>query len=174
MGEQNTLIAVYMRHDEADAAVKSLANAGLNVKNISVVGKGYHTEEKVTGVYSIGDRVQMWGARGAMWGGLWGLLLGGLFVVVPVVGHMVVLGYITSAVVGGIEGAVLVGGLSAIGAALASLGISDDQIIGYETALKADSFLVMVHGTADDIELARSTLSGSDPSRLDVYDGKSA
>ena len=173
MKAPNTIIAVYMRHEEADTAVKALAEAGIDVKNISVVGKGYHTEEKVTGVYSMGDRIQLWGAQGAMWGGLWGLLLGGLFMVVPVFGHMVVLGYIASAVVAGIEGAVLVGGLSAIGAALASIGIPDDKIVGYETALKADSFLVMAHGSAAEVDLARSVLKDSDPSRLDIYDGVS-
>ena len=173
MKEPNTIIAVYMLHEEADTAVKALAKAGIDVKNISIVGKGYHTEEKVTGVYSMGDRIQLWGAQGAMWGGLWGLLLGGLFMVVPVFGHMVVLGYIASAVVAGIEGAVLVGGLSAIGAALASIGIPDDKIVGYETALKADSFLVMAHGSAAEVDLARSVLKASDPSRLDIYDGVS-
>jgi hypothetical protein len=174
MKEPNTVIAVYTRHEDADSAVKALAKAGLDIKNISVVGKGYHTEETVTGVYSMGDRVKLWGAQGAMWGGLWGLLLGGLFMVVPVIGHMVVLGYISSAVVAGIEGAVLVGGLSAIGAALASVGIPDDKVIAYESALKADSFLVMAHGSAAEVDLARSVLKDTDPSRLDIYDGVSA
>jgi hypothetical protein len=43
------------------------------MKNLSVVGKGYHTEEKVIGFYNVGDRVKFWGSRGAFWGGLWGL-----------------------------------------------------------------------------------------------------
>jgi hypothetical protein len=148
MKEPNTIIAVYTRHEDADSAVKALAKAGLDVKNISVVGKGYHTEEKVTGVYSMGDRVQLWGAQGA--------------------------GYIASAVVAGLEGAVLIGGLSAIGAALASIGIPDDRVVGYESALKADSFLVMAHGSAAEVDLARSVLKDTDPSRLDIYDGVSA
>lgn len=44
----------------------------------------------------------------------------------------------------------------------------------YETSVKADSFLVMAKGTAAEIETARSLLSGSDPSHLDVYDGVAA
>jgi hypothetical protein len=174
MKEPNTIIAVYERHEDADVAVKALAKAGLEVKNISVVGKGYHTEEKVTGIYSMGDRIGMWGARGAMLGGLWGLLFGGLFIVVPTFGPFVVLGYFAAAVVTGLEGAVLLGGLAAIGAGLSSIGVPDDKIISYETALKADSFLVMVHGSAAEIDMARGVLNQSDPSRLDVYDGVSA
>ena len=174
MNEPTITIAVYTRHDEADIAVKALVAAGIEVKNISVVGKGYHTEEKVTGVYSLGDRVQMWGARGAILGGLWGMLLGGFFMVVPVVGPVIVLGYLAPIVVAGLEGAVLLGGLSAIGAALSGLGVADDRIVAYEADVKADSFLVMVSGTAADVDKARNVLKQSDPSRLDVYDGVSA
>jgi uncharacterized membrane protein len=66
------------------------------LKNLSIVGKGYHTEEKVVGFYTAGDRVKFWGKRGAFWGGLWGLFFGGLFLSIPVVGDVVVLGYLAS------------------------------------------------------------------------------
>jgi hypothetical protein len=58
--------------------VKELAAAGFEMKNLSVVGKGYHTEERVVGFYNVGDRVKFWGKRGAFWGGPWGLFFGGL------------------------------------------------------------------------------------------------
>jgi len=54
-------------------AVKTLAAAGFDMRNLSVVGKGYHSEEKVVGFYNIGDRIKFWGSRGAFWGGFWGL-----------------------------------------------------------------------------------------------------
>jgi hypothetical protein len=37
------------------------------MKHLSVVGKGYHTEEKVVGSYKIGNRIKFWGKRGAFW-----------------------------------------------------------------------------------------------------------
>jgi hypothetical protein len=40
---------------------RKLAAAGLEMKNLSVVGKGYHTDEKVVGFYNAGDRIQFWG-----------------------------------------------------------------------------------------------------------------
>ena len=52
---------------------------GFAMKNLSVVGNGYHSEEKVVGFYSTGDRIKFWGSRGAFWGGFWGLFFGGLF-----------------------------------------------------------------------------------------------
>ena len=98
----DSVIAVFDDHTAADAAVKRLSAGGFDMKNLSVVGKGYHTEEKVTGFYNAGDRIKMWGKRGAMWGGLWGLFFGGLFLTIPIVGHVIVLGYIaTAAAIGG-------------------------------------------------------------------------
>ena len=87
----------------------------------------------------MGDRVKFWGTRGAFWGGFWGLLLGGLFMTIPIVGHVVVFGYLAT-VSRRIENAVVVGGLSALGAAPCSLGIPKDSVLAYETAMKADDF----------------------------------
>jgi hypothetical protein len=170
----DTVLAVFPNHEAAEGAVKELAAAGFEMKNLSLVGKGYHTDEKVVGFYNTGDRIKFWGTRGAYWGGLWGLFFGGLFMTIPVVGHVVVLGYLGAMVISAIESAVLVGGLSALGAALYGLGVPKDSVIEYETAVKADSFLVMAHGTADEMARAKSILGGLNPSRLDVHDGTKA
>ena len=154
----NSVIAVFADHNAAEAAVKKLTTAGFEMKNLSVVGKGYHTDEKVVGFYNAGDRIKFWGKRGAFWGGFWGLFLGGLFMTIPVVGHVVVLGYLATIAIAGIENAVVVGGLSALGAALYSIGIPKDSVIQYETAVKSDSFLVMAHGTAEEMARAKIIL----------------
>lgn len=167
----NSVIAVFADHPAAEAAVKKLTAAGFEMKNLSIVGKGYHTDEKVIGFYNAGDRIKFWGTRGAFWGGFWGLFLGGLFMTIPVVGHVIVLGYLASIAVAGIENAVVVGGLSALGAALYSIGVPKDSVIQYETAVKTDNFLVMAHGPAAEIARAKTILSTSNPSRLDVHAG---
>src|SRR6185312_5115993 len=134
---------VFADHPAAEAAVKKLTAAGFEMKNLSVVGKGFHSDEKVIGFYNTGDRVKFWGTRGAFWGGLWGLFLGGLFMTIPVVGRVIGRGYLATIVVAGIENAIVVGGLSALGAALYSIGVPKDSVLPYEAAVKADSFLVM-------------------------------
>jgi len=165
----DTVISVYANHLAAEGAVKKLATAGFDMKSLSVIGKGYHTEEKVIGFYNIGDRITFWGGRGAFWGGLWGLFFGGLFIATPLVGPVIVLGYLATAMVAVLEGAVVVGGLSALGAALYSLGVPRDSVIHYETALKADSFLVLAHGDATQIARARMILDTTQPSQIDVH-----
>ena len=172
--EANSVIAVFADHNAAETAVKKLTAAGFEMKNLSVVGKGYHTDEKVVGFYNVGDRVKFWGTRGAFWGGFWGLFFGGLFMAIPFVGHVVVLGYLAAIAITAIENAVIVGGLSALGAALYSIGIPKDSVIQYETALKADNFLVMAHGTAGEMDRAKAILSTTNPSHLDVHAGVKA
>jgi hypothetical protein len=169
MENTDTVIAVFADHPAAETAIKKLTSAGFDMKNLSVVGKGYHTDEKVVGFYNTGDRIKFWGTRGAFWGGFWGLFLGGLFVTAPVVGQVVVLGYLASIVVAAIENAVVVGGISALVAALYSVGVPKDSVIQYETAIKTDSFLVMAHGPAAEIARAKTILGTVNPSRVDVH-----
>ena len=142
MENPDTIIAVYEAHPGAETAIKELTSAGFTMQQLSVIGKGYHTEENVIGFYNTGDRVKFWGERGAFWGGLWGLFFGGLFLSIPVIGHVVVLGYLASMVISGVETAVVVGGMSAIGAAIYGLGIPKNSVIQYETELKADKVLL--------------------------------
>src|SRR5271170_4499135 len=99
METADAVIAVFADHHAAETAVKKLSAAGFEMKNLSVVGKGYHTEEKVIGFYNIGNRIKFWGGRGAFWGGLWGLFYGGLFLTIPVIGHVVVLGYLAATII---------------------------------------------------------------------------
>jgi len=171
MEQADAVIAVFADHQAAETAIKKLTSAGFDMKNLSVVGKGYHTEEKVVGFYTAGDRVKFWGTRGLFWGGLWGLFFGGLFLTVPVVGHVVVLGYLAAIAIGAVENAAVVGGVSAIGAALYSLGVPKDSVIQYEAAVKADSFLVMAHGPAEEMTRAKAVLGTANPTSLDLHPG---
>jgi hypothetical protein len=171
MAQNDTAVAVFTDHQGAEAGIKKLAEAGFDMKKLTLVGKGYHSEDKIVGFYNLGDRVRFWGKYGAFWGGLWGLLFGGIFVTVSGVGSVVVLGYLAAVVLSAVESAVLVGGLSALGAALYSIGIPKDSVLNYETAVKADGFLVMAHGTAEEMARAKAILGASNPSRLDVHEG---
>ena len=171
MNTIDSVVAVFSDHPAAEAAVKRLTAAGFNMKNLSIVGKGYHTDEKVIGFYSTGDRVKFWGTRGAFWGGFWGLFFGGLFIVIPFVGHVVVLGYLATIAIAGLENAVVVGGLSALGAALYSLGVPKDSVIKYETAIEADGFLVMAHGSAEEMGRAKTIVGETKPSQVDMVSG---
>jgi tetratricopeptide (TPR) repeat protein len=169
MAEYHAVVGIYTTHPEAEAAVKALQRSGFDMQQLSIVGKDYHTEEHVIGYYTTGDRMQVWGKRGACWGGLWGLLVGSGLFVIPGIGPLLVFGPLVGWIIGALEGAVVVGGLSALGAGLYSLGIPTNSIVEYETALKSDHFLVMAHGTGDEVAQATRLLEAAGAAQVAAY-----
>lgn len=158
MKDLHSVIGVYERHADAEDAIRALQRGGFDIQRLSIIGKGYQSEEHAVGFYTTGDRMKTWGGIGAAWGGLWGLLVGGAFFIVPGFGPIAVAGGLASMMVGALEGAVVVGGLSALGAGLVGLGLTKDQAIKYERDLKADRYLLFVHGTEAEVEAARAIL----------------
>lgn len=120
------------------------------MKKLSIIGRDYHTDEQVVGYYNTADRMKAWRETGAFWAGLWGFLFGSAFFWIPGLGQVLVAGPLVSWIVGALEGAIVVGGLSAVGVGLYSLGIPKDSILRYETALKAGKFVLIAHGSAED------------------------
>src|SRR5580658_3012843 len=55
------VVAVYDSHEDAEQAVAKLSAASFDIKQVSIIGKDYHTEEKVVGYYTTGDRMKSWG-----------------------------------------------------------------------------------------------------------------
>jgi uncharacterized membrane protein len=157
--DTNAVVAIYDTHDAAEEAIAELKKSGFDMTKLSVVGKDYHTEEHVVGYYNAGDRMKYWGKFGAFWGGLWGLLVGAAFFWLPGIGPLIVAGPVVAWIVGALEGAVVVGGLSVLGAGLYSIGIPKDSIVKYESAVKADKFLLVVHGTLEETANAKEILS---------------
>jgi hypothetical protein len=168
--KDSAVIAVFESHQRAEDVVKDLQQSGFDMKKLSIIGKGYHSEEQPVGFYTAGDRVRFWGGTGALWGGVWGLLFGAAFFWVPGIGPLAIGGPLVAVLVGALEGAVVVGGLSALGAALYSIGVPKHSIVHYETALKADKFLVIAHGDAAEIERARRIMQRLDATSAEILE----
>jgi uncharacterized membrane protein len=169
MEKSNLVVGIYKSHTDAEDAVKKLERGGFDMKKLSIVGKDYHSEDHVVGYYNTGDRMKAWGKMGAFWGGLWGLLFGAAFFFIPGIGPIVVAGPIVSVLVGALEGAVVVGGLSALGAGLIGIGIPKDSVVKYETALKADKFLLVAHGTKDEVAKAADIIKTTDSEEFAIH-----
>ncbi len=150
---------VFNTHIEAQEAIESLHRSGFDVTKLSLIGKGYHSEEHPVGFYTAGDKIKSWGVTGAFWGGIWGMLLAPAVFFVPGLGLVGMAGPLVAALIGALEGAVVVGGVSAVGAALTQIGATKEEVIRYETALKADKYVLMVQANADDFAKAHTVLS---------------
>jgi len=169
MTRQDAVVAIYDTHAGAEEALKKLQGKGIDMRTLSIIGKDTHTDEHAVGYYNTGDRMKYWGKIGAFWGGFWGLLFGSAFFAIPGIGPVLAAGPVVAWIVGALEGAAVTGGMSAIGAALYSIGIPKDSVVQYETAIKTDKFLVMVHGSASEVETARGVLENTRSLSVNVH-----
>ena len=167
--KENSVIAIYAQHSDAENAINLLKKGNFNIKKLAVIGKGYHTEEQVVGYYTTGDRMKHWGKMGAFWGGLWGLLVGSAYFLIPGIGPVIVAGSAVAWIVGALEGAVVVGGLSALGAGLYSLGVPKASALKYESSVKAGKYLLIAHGTPEEAESARRILANSGAEEINAH-----
>jgi uncharacterized membrane protein len=174
MSANNSVVAIYDTHTRAEEAVKELQRGGIDMRKLSIIGKGNHTDEHVVGYYNTGDRMKYWGKVGAFWGGFWGLLFGSAVFMIPGLGPILAAGPVVAWIVAGLEGAVEVGALGALGAGLYSIGIPKDSVVKYEAALKTDQFLLIVHGTAAEVEEARDIIKTTHPVEFSLHSGAGA
>ena len=158
MKHDQIMSALYDTHVQAEQAVEELQANGYDMKQLSIVGQEYHTEEKVVGYYNMGDRMLSWGGSGAFWGSIWSLLFGSAFFLVPGVGPLLIAGPFVATLVAALEGAVVVGSVGALAGALASIGIPENSVLEYETEIKAGKFLLIAHGTTAEVAQAREIL----------------
>lgn len=149
-----SVVAVFETHSEAESAVKELGQGEFDLTTLSIVGRDMGSEHAVLGLYCLGDRINYWGRMGKFWGGLWGALVGAAFLIIPGIGPVVIAGPVVGWVIAALEGAVVIGGLTTLGASLVTFGISKERALTYESSVKAGKFLLIAHGTPDKVRRA--------------------
>jgi len=174
MNDPKSVVATYNDHAGAEQAVAKLSAASFDITKVSIVGKDYHSEENVVGYHTTGDRMKSWGSLGAFWGGIWGLLFGAGFFLIPGIGPVLVAGPVVAALTVALESAAAVGGLSAVVAGLVSQGVHRESAIKYETNIKADKFVLVAHGSAEGLERARSILADTGAVSLEKHETNAA
>ena len=169
MSDKNSVVAIFDSHDRAEDAIRELQKSGFDMKKLSIIGRDYHTEENVVGYYTTGDRMMYWGKLGAFWGGFWGLLFGSAFFWVPGIGPLLAAGPVVVWIVAALEGAAMTGGLTALGAALYSIGIPKNSVLQYETQIKNGQLLLVAHGSAEEVARAKDLLDQSEANSATVH-----
>jgi uncharacterized membrane protein len=169
MTTTKSVVAIYNTHEQAERAIKELQEAGVDMKSLSIAARDTHTDEHVVGYYNAGDRMKYWGKVGAFWGGFWGLLFGSAAFAIPGIGQILVAGPLVAWIIAGLEGAAVVGGVSAVGAGLVSIGVPKDSVLKYDVALKTDKFVLIVHGTPDEVTKAKDIIKGTEHTSYTVH-----
>lgn len=165
MANKDSFVDVCNTCVEAEYVVGQLRTSGFDATKLSIVGKSQHDDTRVIGCYNTGNGMKHWGEAGTFWNGLWGTPSGSAFFLVPGIGPVLVAGPLVAAIAGALEQTAVVGGLNALGVGLYNLGIPQNSVMTYEAALRQEKFLVIAHGTAEEIAKARNIL-GSTKSRM--------
>jgi len=166
MSYKNSVVALFDQHAQAEAGVRQLQEAHFDMKAVSFVGKHLREEHHAFGFYTTGDRIKFWGGTGAFWGATLGLLFESAFFIFPDIGPLMAAGPVVAWMIAALEGATVVGGLSAIGAALYSIGIPKNNVLHYETSLKNGRYMLVFHGTPDAVARAHAVLADSSETHL--------
>jgi hypothetical protein len=156
----NSTIGVYATSEEALEVVELLKTAGYGDENVSIIGKGVKETKQVHGWIPTGSKAGSFGGWGALWGALTGWLLLG-FVWIPGIGWVAAAGWLVATLAGAGIGAGL--------GALVGLAVPKDEIPIYENELKADRYLVIVHGDVDSVARAHSILASANPIRVNSW-----
>jgi hypothetical protein len=167
---QQSVVGVYHSLDRAEAAVEALHKGGFPIEKVSIVAKDIQDEKRIRGFVTACDVAKSGATTGAWIGGIFGVLIGAAFVWVPGVGPMIVAGSLAAVLAGGAEGAMLGAATGGILSGLASWGISKEHILKFENHVKAGKYLVIAHGSAEDVAKAHDLLTKqSEPAELTTH-----
>jgi len=140
MGEHNAVVAISNTHAEAEAAMRELTHAGFHIKKLSVVGQDYRPAKHVEDYSNTADCMK-YGSTA-----------------ISGIGPVLIAGPLLGWVLGALEEPVRAGGITAIGTALNNMGIPKDSVLSYETALRFSKFILLVHGTAEEVAHAQNIM----------------
>src|SRR5579872_2280722 len=161
-----SVVAAYKSHADAEEAVRRLYAGGIPMKHISIIGRDWQLREKVEGYYRPADAAKEGAAEGAWVGGLFGMLMGFGFFLFPPLGPLFVLGPLAGLVAGAIGGA----GVGALIGALMALGIPKDEALKYRARLEAGEFLLVVNGPQEEISRAQEILQRTNQVDLQTHE----
>jgi hypothetical protein len=164
-----SIVAVYRDHPAAERAVRRLHEEGFALADLSIVGRDFQTSEEPIGFVTPGDYAKAGAKTGAWFGGLFGLVVGAAFLVLPGIGPVIVAGPLAAAVVAAMEGALAGTAVGSLAGALIGWGVPKERALKYETHVKGGKFLVVVRGNSGVIARARTTLAEHSFDSLSVY-----
>ena len=166
---QQSVVGVYDVVSKAEDAIRTLDRSGFPIEQVSIVAKDLESEREVHGYVTAGDVAKGGAGTGAWLGGFFGLLFGAAFLWVPGFGPLLVAGPLSAALLGGVEGALAGAAGGGLLGALFGWGVSRQHILKYEERVKGGKYLVIAHGSPDQVERARGVLQTTAPEELNMH-----
>lgn len=148
-----TISTLFSEQRQVDDVIRRLLDRGIPQDHISVMGRNFQSETRISGFITKKD-VILGGLRtGAIFGSLFGsflsLLTGVGVLFVPFIGMLIAAGPISAILLGAASGAIA--GSVGVGlvSALTALGMPEDKATLYQTQLRAGEFLLLTEVPRD-------------------------
>ncbi len=167
---------LYYSRDEAEAAVRDLKAAGYDMDRVSVIAKdadkvGGHDSTRSEDVGNKADDGAATGAlTGGALGGITGLLVGLGALAIPGIGPILLAGAEATAIATTLAGGAIGAAAGGLIGALIGLGIPEEKAKVYSDRVGGGSFLVMVTGTAAEIDRVAAIMRRHGVEEFDIYD----
>lgn len=156
--DHTSVTAIFTDSTGAAKAIKELRDCGLDMKKVSVVWKDNHAEDYVVSFDKRAEPTKARDKRDLIGGEYWGDLVDIAFLVIPEVGPIVVAGPVAGWIISALDGSIVIGGMSALGAGLVTLGIQRRTVFKYEIAIKSGKMVLITLGTDEDARRTRRVL----------------
>jgi hypothetical protein len=168
---QQSVVAVYRKMGDAEAAIDKLHEEKFPIDQVTIIAKNLESVNQVHGYVTACDVSKRAASAGAWVGGLFGILVGAAFLWLPGVGPVIIGGSLASMLLGGAEAALAGAAASGIFGLLAGWGISKQHILKYQKQLQQGDFVVIAHGTAEEVARAVTSPAGSEAQKIwvDAY-----
>ena len=158
MHTQTAPVYLYNSPVKADQAIQALGRSGFDLTQLSLIGKICPNGDHALGAHSSVACIPACDGPTAIGHNVWQLLAAPDVFFMPTLGTLAMTGPVVQTVVSTLEEAVTADEPSALGATFSQLGASKTSATRYETALKADNYVLMVHGTDADVSKAHEAL----------------
>ncbi len=145
---ERTVSGVLENQTQVQSTIKRLIDRGIPAEDISVMGRNFESNTRVTGFITKKDVILGGLKQGAIFGSLFGsalsLLTGVGVLFIPFVGPVVAAGPIGAALLGATSGALAGSAGAGLASLLATLGMTEEKAAIYQTLVSAGEFLLMV------------------------------
>ena len=162
-------VAIYNTRAQAEATIREIHNSGIDMMRLSFLGRDYRAKDKLVGRYQSSDHTRYWENLSAFGDGVWGLLSSIALFHIPETGPFLAGGPVASAIIGALESAPTVRGLSAVGSGLHIIGIPRDNVLKYERAIKGDKYLIIAQGIDGEIAAIKDIVKNTDAAEFDLH-----
>lgn len=166
---ERIITSVFQEREQIDNVVRRLLDRNISREDISVIGKNFHSETRISGFLTRRDVIlgglKQGGIFGSLFGSVLGLLTGVGVLFVPFVGTVVAAGPIGAVLLGAASGAIAGSAGAGLVSAFAAFGMPEDKATIYQTRVEAGEFLLMVEVPANksgEIQLLLESAGGQE------------